>query len=151
MSGVFDMRRIPLDPGPVVPGSTLEPIARYTAQRHNADGASVVLGRAEVFEREQPEYVLARLSWGEGRLDAAQAVRTEALSCAPAGASVYFPVSAAVSKDHSDRRALAVACGLELFQEKEGFLWADTGQPLPESRDSPRDRCRWSGGSPLSP
>lgn len=38
---------------------------------------------------------------------------------------MYFPVSV----DHSD---VALRCGFGLFQEKEGFLWTDTGQVLPD-------------------
>lgn len=95
--------------------------------------ASAVLGRAEIFEREPLEYAVARLSWAEGGRGAARAVVTAALDSAPRGVSVYLPVSASVSSDHAARRDVAQACGFELFQEKEGFWWADTGQALRES------------------
>jgi hypothetical protein len=66
------IRRIELDPSQVSPGSTLRPIARFEAGQ-----ASVVLGRAEIFEREPLEYAVARLSW-EGDQSAAAAVVTAA-------------------------------------------------------------------------
>ncbi|MBB1157100.1 GNAT family N-acetyltransferase [Amycolatopsis dendrobii] len=94
--------------------------------------ASAVLGRAEIFEREPLDHVVARLSWRDGRLDAARAAVTAAVAAAPAGGSVYLPVSASVSADHAERRDVAQACGFALFQEKEGFWWADTGQAIPD-------------------
>lgn len=130
-SGVDAIRRIALDPSHVRPGSTLRPIARFVAQRGAVEQASVVFGQAEIFEREPVEYALARLSWTEDRPDAASDVVSAAVRAAPPGAPVYFPVSAAVSSDHDDRRAIAEACGFGLVQEKEGW-WADTGQDLPQ-------------------
>ncbi|MGW4487164.1 GNAT family N-acetyltransferase [Amycolatopsis sp. NPDC004368] len=114
------------------PGSTLRPIARFVVERDGREVASAVLGRAEIFEREPIEYAVARLSWTEGGLDAAQAAVTAAVASVPRGTSVYLPISASVSSDHAARRDVAKACRFELFQEKEGFRWADTGQVLPE-------------------
>lgn len=125
------VRRIALDPAHVRPGSTLRPIARFVAERGGVEQASVVFGQAEIFEREPVEHALARLSWTGDRLDAASEVMNAAIHAAPSAAPVYFPVSAAVSSDHAHRRAIAEACGFRLFQEKEGFWWADTGQDLP--------------------
>jgi ribosomal protein S18 acetylase RimI-like enzyme len=110
----------------------LRPIARFVVERDGVGQASVVFGRAEIFEREPTEYALARLRWAEGGLEAARAAVTAAVESAPSGAAVYLPVNAAVSPDHAARREVAEACGFRLFQEKEGFWWADTGQPLPE-------------------
>jgi ribosomal protein S18 acetylase RimI-like enzyme len=94
--------------------------------------ASVVFGQAEIFEREPTEYALARLHCAEGGLDAARAVVTAAADSAPPGAAVYLPVNAAGNSDHAAHRQVAEACGFTLFQEKEAFWWADTGQALPE-------------------
>ncbi|MBN9743955.1 hypothetical protein DMP23_23250 [Amycolatopsis sp. A1MSW2902] len=127
-----EVRRVTLDPSQVKPGSTLRPIARFTVERDGVEQASAVLGRAEIFEREPLEYVVARLSWREDESNA-RAVVTAAVDAAPPDVSVYFPVNAAVSSDHAARRDVAQACGFELFQEKEGFRWTDTGQPLPDS------------------
>jgi GNAT superfamily N-acetyltransferase len=110
----------------------LRPIARFVVEHDGVEQASVVSGRAEIFEREPTEYALARLRWAEGGLDAARAAVTAAVDSAPPGAAVYLPVSAAVSPDHAARRGVAEACGFALFQEKEGFWWADNGQALPE-------------------
>jgi GNAT superfamily N-acetyltransferase len=76
--------------------------------------------------------VLARLRWVAGRLDAARTVVVAAVTSAPQGAAVYLPINGAASADHTARRGIAEACGFALFQEKEGFWWADTGQALPE-------------------
>lgn len=121
-----------LDHSRVRPGSTLRPISRFVVERDGVEQASVVLGRAEIFEREPLEYAVARLSWADGGLGDARAVVAAAVGSAPPGIPVYLPVSAAVSADHAARRDVALACGFELFQEKEGFRWADTGQALPE-------------------
>jgi ribosomal protein S18 acetylase RimI-like enzyme len=118
------LRRIELDPSPVSPGSTLRPIARFEAGQ-----ASVVLGRAEIFEREPVEYAVARLSCS-GAQDDAVAVVTAA--AAAADGPVYLPVNAVSGVDHAARCELAQACGFELFQEKEEFLWTDDGQAVPE-------------------
>ena len=141
---VDEVRRIPLDPSDVTPGSTLQPIARFVLEREGAEVASVVFGRAEIFEHEPVEYGLARFRWAEGQSDAARAVMTVAAQSAPGHAPIYFQVGAAVSANHADRRAVAEACGFEIFQEKEGFWWADTGQSLPESGD-----LRWQSMSSI--
>jgi hypothetical protein len=89
----------------------------------------VVLGRAEIFEREPLEYAVARLSW-DGDQSAAAAVVTAA--AAAVDGPVYLPLNAVSGADHSARCQLAQACGFELFQEKEEFRWADDGQAVPE-------------------
>jgi hypothetical protein len=122
------IHQIQLDPSDVRPGSTLRPVTRFVAEHEGAEVASVVFGRAQIFETEPLEHALARLSWTEGRPDAARAVMTEAARSVPAGAEVYFPVSAA----QAARCGIAEACGFTLFHEKEGFWWADAGQQLPE-------------------
>lgn len=127
---VTTIRRIALDPEQVGPGSTLRPIARFVAERDGVPLASAVLGRAEIFEREPLDHAVARLSWADGAQDAAAAVVTEAAAAAPD--TVYLPVNSAAGQDHEAQRAIAEAAGFGLFQEKEGFWWADTGQPLPE-------------------
>ena len=58
----YEVQRIPLDPSEVRAGSTLRPIARFVAERDGTEAASVVFGRAEIFEREPLEYALARLT-----------------------------------------------------------------------------------------
>lgn len=127
-----EVRRVALDPSQVRPGSTLRPIARFVVEHNGVEQASVVFGRAEIFEREPTEYALARLHWADGGLDAARVAVTAAVDSAPPGAAVYLPVNAEVSRDHATRCRVAEACGFGLFQEKEGFWWNDTGQALPE-------------------
>lgn len=122
-----DVRRIALDPSEVRPGSTLRPIARFEGER-----ASAVLGRAEIFQREPLEYAIARLSWTEDDLVAARSVVAAAALAVPRGEPVYLPINASASPDHAVRRGIAEACGFVLFQEKEGWCWADPGLPLPE-------------------
>ena len=129
---VGGVRRVALDPSQVSPGSTLRPIARFVVEREGVEQASVVFGRAEIFEREPAEYAVARLRWADGGLGAARAVVTAAVDSARSGAVVYLPINAATSPDHAARRGVAEACGFGLFQEKEGFWWADAGQTLPE-------------------
>jgi hypothetical protein len=51
----YEVQRIPLDPSKVRAGSTLRPIARFVAERDGTEAASVVFGRAEIFEREPLE------------------------------------------------------------------------------------------------
>ena len=102
----------------------------------------MVIGQGEVFEREPAEYALARLSWAGGRLDVACAVMASAARSAPQGAPVYFMVNPATQADHADRRGIAEACGFRLFQEKEGFWWADTGESLPNPWACGCGRCR---------
>ena len=107
-------------------------MARFVVDCDGGEAASVVFGRAEIFEREPAEYALARLSWEQGRSDAACAVMAAAAQSGPGGEKVYFPVNAGVHGDHVERCRIAEDCGFRLFQEKEGFWWADTGQVLPE-------------------
>lgn len=126
------VRRVALDPSQVRPGSTLRPIARFVAEHDGEEQASVVLGRAEIFEREPTEYALARLSCADGGLDAARAAVTAAVATVPPGAAVYLPVNAVGNPDHAAWRDVAEACGFVVFQEKEGFWWTDTGQTLAE-------------------
>ena len=83
-----------------------------------------MLGRAEIFEREPLEYAAARFSWAENEEQAAGDVLRAAVRGAPL--PLYFPVGV-----DDGRRGIAEACGFSLFQEKEGFWWADTGQELP--------------------
>jgi ribosomal protein S18 acetylase RimI-like enzyme len=122
---------VALDPSQVRPGSTLRPVARYLVERDGVEQASVVLGRAEIFEREPIEFALARLRWAEGEQAAARAVVRAAAGSAPPGVTVYLPVNAAAGTDHAAVGCVARACGFGLFQEKEAFWWADNGQPLP--------------------
>jgi GNAT superfamily N-acetyltransferase len=132
---VGEVRRVVLDPTRVEPGSTLRPIAQFLVERGGVVLASAVLGRAEIFERAPLEYAVARLRWSGGPVAAVGAVRAvvaAAVRAAPPGPAVYLPVNGAVSPDHAACRGVAEACGLVLFQEKEGFWWADTGQVLPE-------------------
>lgn len=110
----------------------MQPIARFVVEHGGVEQASVVFGRAEIFEREPTEYALARLNWAEGGLDAARAAVRTAVDSVPPGAAIYLPVNAAIHSDHATRRGVAEACGFGLFQEKEGLWWADTGQVLPE-------------------
>jgi ribosomal protein S18 acetylase RimI-like enzyme len=124
-----EIRRIELDPSQVAPGSTLRPSARFVVEEDGAEQASVVFGRAEICEREPVEYALARLRWAAGRLDDARTAVAAAATSAPQGAVVYLPIN---GDAHFARRSVAEACGFVLFQEKEGFWWADTGQALPE-------------------
>lgn len=114
-------------PTGVAAGSTFRPIVRFTCE----SSASVELGTAEVLERQPPEHFLARLTWDGDRLDAARAVVGAAVAELPAGPSVHLHVNAAVHDRVAERRAIAVDLGFRLFQEKEGFWWADRGQSLP--------------------
>jgi RimJ/RimL family protein N-acetyltransferase len=132
---VVEVLRVAPDPSQAPQGSTLRPIARFVVEHDGVEQASVVSGRAEIFEREPTEYAVARLRWAEGGLAAARAVVTAAVASAPSGVAVYLPVFATVGDAHAGARGIAEACGFELFQEKEGFWWADTGQPLPEPAD----------------
>jgi GNAT superfamily N-acetyltransferase len=129
------VRQVALDPTAVRPGSTLQPIARFVIEGDDGDLASVVLGQAEVFEREPVEHAIARLSWIPARPDAARAVIAAAARAVPEGRPLHFTVSASsasTNENCDERRAIAEDVGFALIQEKEGFWWSDQGQPLPE-------------------
>lgn len=114
-----------------VPGSTLRPIARFVVERDGVERASVVLGRAEIFEHAPVELALARLVGRDDERSAAEQVVSAAVAAAP-GPAVYLPVNAETGSDPLLRREVAEACGLQLFQEKEAFVQVVVGRPLPE-------------------
>lgn len=137
------VQRIPCA-APPTPGSTFHPRVRFTTGGDDP-AASVVFGTAEVFERQEYEYLLARPAWHEDALDHAVAVVTAAVAEAASGDQVHFLVQA-TQANTAERLTLAAACGLRLFQEKEGFWWPSSDGIAEDSRlatrslsDSSRD------------
>ena len=45
-------------------------MARFVVEHAGVEHASVVFGRAEIFERKPTEYAVARLRWADGHVDA---------------------------------------------------------------------------------
>lgn len=106
--------------GTVVAGSTFRPLTTFSAG--DPVTATVDLGMAEVFERQPPEYYLARLHWQLDAFEDAAAIVSGAIADVPPGNRVHLIVQAA-QPDAVPRIQLAQRCGLRLFQENEGFWW----------------------------
>ena len=86
----------------------------------------------EIFERSFLMNIgqLLAVRWESGQIDAARAIAAAAL--ARAGGEVHFTANPDVHPHIDERLALAYELGFELWQEKEGFYWADNGRDLPE-------------------
>jgi GNAT superfamily N-acetyltransferase len=74
---------------------------------------------------------LINVRWAQGQAEAARAVIGAAVASAGPGAELHLTANAEVDDWLDDRLALFESCGFTLWQEKEGFWWADGGQDLP--------------------
>lgn len=110
--------------------SPYDPVLCFAVE---SDGETVASG--DISER---SYVgaetgrMIRLTWTDGHLADARAVLTAALAAADPGTEVHLATNVEFHEHVADRLALAEECGFEIWQEKEGFWWADNGQELPE-------------------
>jgi hypothetical protein len=72
-----------------------------------------------------------RVRWASGRADAGRAVIEAAVLAAGPGTELHLTANTQVDDRLGEQLALFESCGFTLWQEKEGFWWADAGQDLP--------------------
>jgi GNAT superfamily N-acetyltransferase len=92
---------------------------------------------------------LIEIGWAEGQVAAARAIIGAAVSAAAPGTELHLAANAESDDRISERLALFGSCGFTLWQEKEGFWWADANQELPAAEgvtvrslaEVGRDRC----------
>lgn len=69
--------------------------------------------------------------WADGQAEAARAVIDAAVRAAGPDAELHLTANAETDDRIAERLELFALAGFSLWQEKEGFWWADTGQDLP--------------------
>jgi ribosomal protein S18 acetylase RimI-like enzyme len=69
--------------------------------------------------------------WADGQAIAARAVIDAAVRAAGPDAELHLTVNAETDDRVQERLELFALAGFSLWQEKEGFWWADSGQELP--------------------
>ncbi|MEY9859672.1 ribosomal protein S18 acetylase RimI-like enzyme [Catenulispora sp. GAS73] len=74
---------------------------------------------------------LVDVRWRPGHRDAARLVLEAAIAAARPSEVLNASTNVAVHRAPAERVALLESCGFELWQEKEGFWWADEGRDLP--------------------
>ena len=74
---------------------------------------------------------LVTVQWEPGNREAGRLIVEAAIAAAAPGDVLNAATNAHNHADPQDRIALFESCGFELWQEKEGFWWADEGQDLP--------------------
>jgi hypothetical protein len=74
---------------------------------------------------------LIQVRWAEGQADAARAIIDAVVRQAGPGTELHLTANAEDHERIDERLALFASCGFTLWQEKEGFWWADDGQELP--------------------
>jgi ribosomal protein S18 acetylase RimI-like enzyme len=74
---------------------------------------------------------LVNVRWEPGHSDAARLVVEAAVAAARPGDVLNAATNAEIHRDPAERIAVFESCGFELWQEKEGFWWADEDQDLP--------------------
>jgi ribosomal protein S18 acetylase RimI-like enzyme len=82
---------------------------------------------------------LLAIRWEADQVDAAYAIASAAIGDARSGGEIHLQANVEVHDHIAERLALADAFGFQLWQEKEGFWWADEGQELPAPE---RIHCR---------
>jgi hypothetical protein len=81
---------------------------------------------------------LIDVRWAEGQADAARALIDVVVRQAGPGTELHLTANAEEHERIDERLALFESCGFTLWQEKEGFWWADDGQELPAPRGGHR-------------
>jgi hypothetical protein len=118
----------------VVP-SVLEDSPFGPAKRFTVERAGVVLATADLMSGswmgDETGQLLAA-TWTPGELDAARAVVGAAVTAGRPGVEINVASNAEAHEAISERLALFEEFGFTLWQEKEGFWWADADQELPE-------------------
>ena len=77
---------------------------------------------------------LVNVRWEPGHSDAARLVVEAAVAAARPGDVLNAATNAEIHRDPAERIAVFESCGFVLWQEKEGFWWADEDQDLPAPR-----------------
>jgi len=114
----------------VTGGNPFGPAVPFTAVLDGAEVASGdILARSWIGDETGQ---LVNVRWTEGHDDAARLIVEAALAAAVPGGEANTATNADVHPDPAARIALFESLGFELWQEKEGFLWTDAGQELPE-------------------
>lgn len=111
------------------PADPLGPRVPFTAE---AGGA--LLAGSELMARSWMGDRTGRLlyaRWERGQREAGRLVIEAAIATAEPGEVLNAATNADIHADPAERIAVLEACGFELWQEREGFWWADRGQDLP--------------------
>ena len=99
-----------------------------------AEAGGVVLAEGEILAKSWMGDETGRLvtvRWAPGQVEAARLVVEAAIAAARPGEVLNAATNVAVHPEPAERIAVFESCGFELWQEKEGFWWADEGQELP--------------------
>jgi ribosomal protein S18 acetylase RimI-like enzyme len=107
------------------------PAIRFDAVTDGETVASADLFTGSWMGDETGQLLAAR--WSPGDLDAARAVVSAAVQAGRPGVEINVATNAEIHDDPAERLALFEEFGFVLWQEKEGFWWAEAGQELPES------------------
>ena len=110
-------------------GNPLGPRVPFVAQ---TDGAQVAEG--DLMARSwlgDETGRLVNVRWEPGHREAARLVVEAAIAAAQPGDVLNAATNAEIHPDPVERNAVFESCGFALWQEKEGFWWADEDQDLP--------------------
>ncbi len=118
-----------VDLPPVADGGPLDGAIRFAVRENGEELASGELLRWSHLGDETGQLITVR--WADGQAAAARAVIGAAVDAAEPGTELHPTANAEVDDRISERLAVFESCGFGLWQEKEGFWWADTGQDLP--------------------
>jgi len=118
---------------PVADGGPLDGAIRFVARAGGEELASGELLTWSNLGDETGRLITVR--WADGQATAARAVVGAAIGAAEPGTELHLTANAEVDDRIGERLALFESCGFRLWQEKEGFWWADTGQELPPPAD----------------
>jgi len=109
--------------------SGLGPATHFVVENGGTNVASGELFSKSPIASHVGQLLLVR--WEADEEDAARAIIEVALATAEPGSEIHLQANVEVHAHIEQRLALAAECGFELWQEKEGFWWADGGQDLP--------------------
>jgi ribosomal protein S18 acetylase RimI-like enzyme len=106
---------------------------RFVARAGGADQASGELLASSDLGDETGRVITVR--WADDQVAAARAIINAAVGAAEPGTKLHLTANAEVDDRIGERLALFESCGFALWQEKEGFWWADAGQDLQAPAD----------------
>lgn len=114
----------------VTDGNPLGPVIPFVAELDGLEVASGNLMAKSWMGDETGRLVNVR--WNDGHLEAARQIVTAVVAAAARGEELNTATNSDFHPHPAVRVALFESLGFELWQEKEGFVWTDSGQELPE-------------------
>jgi ribosomal protein S18 acetylase RimI-like enzyme len=121
---LFDVRTLPADDKEM----PLGPITRFVAESGGETLASGEITTTSFLGDGQ----IIGIRWSDDHVDAARAVLAATVEAARPAGEIHINSNPDVHDKIAERIALVESCGFELWREKDGYLWTDTGQDLPE-------------------